>query len=387
MGSDEFTWGLAKIPLFVPLRFPTIQDCIDAAWPGDICHVLPGVYQETIDFKGKAVRVEGLLGPDSTVIEGNLLGPVVDFSTYEAASSVIDGFTIRKGAIYGGIRCSDSSPTIMNCRITENSAEAGGGIYCIESSSPKIIGCTIENNIALNGGGVYFEDNDSISITSCTIRDNIAFWGGGVFYINLYLCSSLEIANCVIAGNQAALGGGIYGIGYSTTITNCTIAENSATMKGGGLRFYFSNPVVTNSILWGDSAPLGPEIALTNKSRLDISYSNVRGGEWLAAVSPSSELKWLEGNINIIPLFAGEGDYHLLLLSPCIDAGTDAGVYTDMDGQARPYGDGFDMGADEYRPLGCQVLIVPTSRAPIAFFLFPVLVMIFLGRNLSGKKC
>ena len=386
MGSDEFTWGLAKLPFFVPLRFPSIQAFIDAAGPGDTCFVLPGVYHENIDFKGKVARIEGLLGPDSTVIEGNQLGPVVDFSTSETEGSVIDGFTIRKGAIYGGIRCYDSSPMITNCRIAENSAFSGGGLHCVRSSSPKITNCTIENNMALAGGGVYFDDTNSSRLTNCTIRDNIAFWGGGIFYINLYVCAPLDIINCVIAGNQAALGGGVYGIGYSTTITNCTIAENSATMKGGGIRCYYSNPEVTNSILWGDSSPLGPEIALTNKSRLDISYSDVQGGEWRAYVSPNSTLRWFEGNINIIPLFAGGGDYLLLPLSPCIDAGTDAGIYTDMDGQARPFGNGFDMGADEYRPGGCQVLIVPTSHVPIALFLFPALALIFLGRRFSGMQ-
>jgi len=43
-----------------------------------------------------------------------------------------------------------------------------------------------------------------------------------------------------------------------------------------------------------------------------------------------------------------------------IDAGTDAGVYTDMDGDSRPLGAGFDIGADEY---------VPQLVNPIAAFM------------------
>ena len=52
-----------------------------------------------------------------------------------------------------------------------------------------------------------------------------------------------------------------------------------------------------------------------------------------------------------------DGDYHLLPHSPCIDAGADAGVYTDIEGNVRPFDfpevenngelPDFDMGAYE----------------------------------------
>jgi hypothetical protein len=51
------------------------------------------------------------------------------------------------------------------------------------------------------------------------------------------------------------------------------------------------------------------------------------------------------------PLFVDplHDDYHLLLGSPAIDHGIDAGVYTDLDGNPRPIGSGFDIGAYEFR--------------------------------------
>ncbi|HID29687.1 MAG TPA: hypothetical protein EYP19_06730, partial [Desulfobacterales bacterium] len=43
------------------------------------------------------------------------------------------------------------------------------------------------------------------------------------------------------------------------------------------------------------------------------------------------------------------GDYHLQADSPCIDAGTSHGAPdTDMDGNLRPNGEGYDMGAYEF---------------------------------------
>ena len=41
------------------------------------------------------------------------------------------------------------------------------------------------------------------------------------------------------------------------------------------------------------------------------------------------------------------GDYHIAPTSAAVDAGVDAGVYTDIDGEPRPIGPGFDIGTDE----------------------------------------
>jgi hypothetical protein len=54
-------------------------------------------------------------------------------------------------------------------------------------------------------------------------------------------------------------------------------------------------------------------------------------------------------NIYSDPLFANPaGDnYHILIGSPAIDAGVDAGLLVDIDGQPRPSDNGFDIGYDE----------------------------------------
>ena len=82
----------------------------------------------------------------------------------------------------GGIVCNNnSSPTITNCMIGENSAEEyGGGISCYVDSSPMISNCTIIGNSAgEQGGGIYCENDSSPTITNCTISENSAGWSGG----------------------------------------------------------------------------------------------------------------------------------------------------------------------------------------------------------------
>ncbi len=66
------------------------------------------------------------------------------------------------------------------------------------------------------------------------------------------------------------------------------------------------------------------------------------------------------GNISDDPLFvdAASGDFHLQDTSPCIDTGIDpvpdyidpGFVEFDFEGDARPYGAGWDIGADEWTP-------------------------------------
>jgi hypothetical protein len=48
------------------------------------------------------------------------------------------------------------------------------------------------------------------------------------------------------------------------------------------------------------------------------------------------------------------GPYHLGDHSPAIDAGTDAGILLDFEGEPRPLGPGFDIGFDEAIPIDIE---------------------------------
>lgn len=286
--------------IHVPAEYPTIQECIESAVDGDTCLVAPGTYVESIDFLGKAITVRSEAGAEVTAIDGNLekRRPVA-FVRAEIWDSVIDGFTICNGRVRhgGGIYCYSSSPTITNCTISGNkSSFRGGGIICEAGSWPGIKNCIISGNVSKYGGAIYCDDS------------------------------------------------------YPTFI-NCTISGNTAVVGGGGICSYRNaSPMLANCILWGNSAPDGPEIFAVMASAVVV-YSDVQGG-WPG-----------EGNIDSDPLFMGGGDYHLTFHSPCIDSGTDAGIYTDIRGVVRPQGAGFDLGAYEYPP--CEyvsVTVIPMDE-------------------------
>ncbi len=258
----------------------------------------------------------------------------------------------------GGIRCLDSSLIITNSVISENSSDSGGGIYF--SDGPLMIeGCTIMGNTAKDytGGGIKIRDSDDASIRKCTISGNIANSSGGGISCSLSTviiedctiadniatdhggggigacCTSLVVRNNTIIENSNYDGGAVDISNSSLAMTYCTISGNNSIWGPGGILFGTdSNGTITNSILWGNS---GPEIQV-NSGSPEVSHSDVQGG-W-----PGT------GNIDEDPLFVGGGDYHLTADSPCIDTGTDAEVYTDIDGDVRPQGEGFDMGSDEY---------------------------------------
>jgi hypothetical protein len=65
------------------------------------------------------------------------------------------------------------------------------------------------------------------------------------------------------------------------------------------------------------------------------------------------------GTVTGDPLLTGS--YHLAFGSAAIDAGIDAGVPHDIDGDARPYGDFPDIGADE---LTVRFIYLPSIIKP-----------------------
>jgi hypothetical protein len=234
---------------------------------------------------------------------------------------------------------------------TPHVAGYGGGLCCMENSMMTLTNCHIEENSAgIGGGGIQCVNNSQLELTNCAIlKNSVTIVGGGMFCEEH---SFVTMTNCIVSGNSATgkhddfpgVGGG-GGMDFwgntSLTLSNCTITGNSAANDAGGMICDFGcSGAITNSIIWGNTAPIGPNISLIFGSTLDITYSNVAGGRAAVNVEGGSILNWSAGNIDADPYFADpdNGDYHLKsqasrwdansqswiqdsVTSPCIDAG------------------------------------------------------------------
>ena len=262
------------------------------------------------------------------------------FESGEGNAAVIMGMTIINGNSNpgGGVRCTDSSPTIVNNIITQNSALAGGGIYCY-NANPFIANNVIINNGASGGGGIYCSSSDPMILNNIIIGNSTTGNGGGIncysaspmissntFELNsasiggaIYCHTSSDpaIVNNLIIRNVADYAGAIYAYSSSPIIKNNTICRNTATITGGAIYCNLADAIISNTILWADSAQSGAEIFVYNCAPI-VSYCDIDGG-WNG-----------EGNIASDPLFrrSVNDEYHLKALecgwpqnSPCIDTG------------------------------------------------------------------
>ena len=341
--------------LDVPQEFPTIQTAIVASKPGDLVIVAPGVYNEQIDFLGKAISVIGSGSATATVIDASgLVGwndapfyAVVRFINGEGPGSVLQGFTITGHSNSSSLSApvySLGTPTLVGCHIVNNTGLSAGGFF----GDGTLSGCLIDNNrsggagggvrgpaklydctisrcrtTSSNGGGIYAELGSRA--VRCIIVDNSAAGdghsAGGVF-------GPAELIDCLVARNEGDEFGGQNTAGSSAVegallMDGCTVTENVFLRSFGPSGYAVKNvATIVDSIIWNNDEDLGEVFDSPT------TYSCVDGGA--AGV----------GNIALDPLFANTltQDYTLQRTSPCVDAGDPASA---LD----PDGTPADMGA------------------------------------------
>jgi hypothetical protein len=284
------------------------------------------------------------------------------------------------GTSGGGMYAFDTSSNLSGCIFTRNTAEGeGGGVYYNtlfgpQGSGPTFTRCTFEENVANQGGslgpgggGIFFGGTASFAadLTLCTFERNKAGRGGGIDVttgsVTLFHCKFVKnesggplvfgpgdggglwfrtyfptggpinvatLINCMFDDNTAQNdGGGFYithasGVLTTPNLVNCTFGNNTAAGVAGGIYHDSDLPVLSNSILWGNTDVDGTdESAQIHPTGLagTVTYSCVQG----LTTWPG------EGNIALDPLFIGPNDLRLRVESPCIDAADNTAVPPD----------------------------------------------------------
>jgi predicted outer membrane repeat protein len=295
----------------------------------------------------------------------------------------------------GGLYCDATtstgqcSPTMRDVVFRGNASNYGGALALdVEAPSgssgqaaPVLSNVFFRGNAALSfwGGAVYiFVDTDgsaSPSFRSTVFRNNVAATRGGAVYNASRNGTAAEpsFTNVVFLGNLSDSGGAIYNSGLDTgskstpTITNAVFTDNGANFDGGAIYNQadsdgLSNPQIVNSILWGNindadqdgSTRGGPEI-FNNRSGAQpaVEHSIVENGGSTGIVDDNGASTSYDTatNLESDPQFVdptdpdgfddefGTSDDGLRLRglsfstpSPAIDAGTNAALDTDNDG-------------------------------------------------------
>ncbi len=304
------------------------------------------------------------------------------------ATEAVGGSYGKGGSIY----VQDASLTLEDTVIHGNTAVYGGGIYII-SGAADLCQNTMMTNTAVYGGGVYFMDSTA-DLRQSTLTANTAGFGGALFanYAQMTIAQNNITANTaitqggggvifqsdsvviernIVMDNIAPDGGGLYLNRSDVVLQNNVIADNRGTMVGG-VYLYNSSPDMAHNTLV-DNDVIG--VYLTEDSQLamanTIVASHTVGVSTTTGCYATLDTTLWQGNTENFQgnvthqndligdaafVDANNGDYHIQADSTARDNGVDVGVSKDIDGDDRPRGSGYDVGADEF-PDVLQVIL------------------------------
>ncbi len=249
-------------------------------------------------------------------VTNNIVHDVVEERTFSAAG-------IRIGTTRGA-----GNPTnnlvannfVYNIRANGTSGDQSVGIGYVSGHTDRIV----NNSISMTGdvdpgvatASATFGSAIRISQPNGTTHANLTMMNNSI-YLDLSSSSTAALRFYAITINSAAYAFGTGGLNYNNYYGD----PANTQLQTGGLGTNTGNSITTQFDLLAD---------------------------WQAALTTPQDANSVQAN----PLyFSNTADPHIQQASPNVDAGTTiAGITDDIDGQARPNGANFDIGADEFYP-------------------------------------
>lgn len=268
----------------------------------------------------------------------------------EASAHFSGGSALRNTGIEGGaVYITKGSPEVVISDFTfeANSANSGGAIRA--SASNTILNDVVfTGNIAstASGGALSVIGSLTTTINRATFQQNTARYGGGAIFSDY--TAEITVTNAVFFKNEATngSGGAIYTQRGEARLINTTFYKNRAMDRGGGIHaFTLCSVIIRNSILWGNSASIFPQVAGTICVG-DVTDSFIQNWN-------NDAVKKVYGDQN--PMFVSVQDETINLrlkpLSPAINLGKASNlpesILTDVDNNPRVVDGEVDLGAFE----------------------------------------
>ena len=314
----------------------------------------------------------------------------------------LDGLLLvqsNRAADGGGVYVEGGAPLLAGLAIYSNTATADGGGLYLQGGQPVIAGVVVLENHADGLGGGLFLSDSAARIATAGIYSNTAAQGGGLYVDGPLTVNPDEmpiVANSYLCHNHAGLGGAVYLRESVTGLVNNIIADNEAS-NGAGLYLWGSSPLLAYNTVAQN--PGGSSIHLTHRpaqvwppllplpslpffaNTIVVSHTVGIYVETTHLPYPFENRATLEGtlwwgngqdhtgpgqvvhstDVSGDPRFTCTGElpdcldpYHILTESPAVDTGItvtlplpEGDLFVDIDGQLRPSGHGYDIGADE----------------------------------------
>jgi autotransporter-associated beta strand protein len=277
---------------------------------------------------------------------------------------------------YGGGVSALGLVNVSGSTFSNNAADYdGGGLYVMGMLA--ITDTTFLSNTAgARGGGLHIYGNigvldtefDPSRLTGVTFQNNSASGGGG----GAYLRNGARMTGLNFFDNTAATGGALFFAGITTTpieVINSRFGRNHATTNQGDVIYLSSEYPAQVDLLHNtlvNSVPTGGSALYLNMGSLNLTNTIVAshtiaiqnsGGtvaeDYNLFYANDTNLSGAvgSGGHSLVgdPAFVdpANDDYDLSATSQALDRGTDGGIDADWEGDSRPQGNGFDIGADE----------------------------------------